>query len=167
MRVLLAALRSSAAPQRGLLRRALLTLILVSVAFSVVGMHQLSLSHSFAVPTATGQHEATADAGSGSSQHDTMAMGVSKPAGQFAEVPVMTPDGSWSEDDACPGCGGHPMGFTACLLALTLLVLFWWLVPPRVRRLPPKPSRRLAAVMAVPARRVPALSMTELSILRT
>lgn len=167
MRVLLAALRSSAAPQPAWLRRALLTLILGSIAFSVVGMHQLSLSHSFAIPTVTGQHEATADAGSGSSQHDTMAMGVSEPAGQFVEMPVMTPAGSWSEDDACPGCGGHSMGFTACLLALTLLVLFWWLVPPRVRRLPPRPVWRLAAVMAVLARRVPALSLTELSILRT
>lgn len=165
MRVPLAALLSSAAPQPAWLR-ALLTLILGSIVFSVVGMHQLSLSHSFAIPTVTGQHEATADAGSGSSQHDSMAMGVSEPAGQFVEVPVM-PAGSWSEDDACPGCGGHSMGFTACLLALTLLVLFWWLVPPRVRCLPPRPVWRLAAVMAVLARRVPALSLTELSILRT
>ncbi len=69
--------------------------------------------------------------------------------------------------DDCPGCGGHSMALGACLLALTLLVLSWWLAPPRVRHLPPRMLWRAATVATLLGRWVPALSLAELSVLRT
>lgn len=66
-----------------------------------------------------------------------------------------------------PGCGGHSMALGACLLALTLLVLSWWLAPPRVRHLPPRMLWRPATVATLLGRWVPARSLAELSVLRT
>ena len=71
--------------------------------------------------------------------------------------------------DACPDCADHQMAFGSCLLALTLLVLSWSLIPPRVRHLPPFLLPRLAPTMVGPAlgRLVPPLSLAELSLRRT
>ena len=75
--------------------------------------------------------------------------------------------GSSVEDD-CAGCGDHVVGPGTCLLALTLLVLFWFLHLPRPRSLPPL-RRRSGSSVASPRRRprIRALSFLELSILRT
>jgi hypothetical protein len=71
--------------------------------------------------------------------------------------------------DACPDCADHQMAFGSCLLALTLLVLSWSLIPPRLRHLPPFLLPRLAPTMIGPAvvRLVPPLSLAELSVRRT
>jgi hypothetical protein len=163
VQALYAILRPVAPPQSG--RRVLLSLILAVVALSVIGMHQLSLSHSFATPEQAGQR--TSAAGPAISVHNTMAVGAIEPTGPLVDASSTPPAGSTDHDDRCPGCGGHPMPFSACLLALTLLVLFWWLAPPRMRHLPPHTAWRPAALRVVVARRVPALTLAELSILRT
>jgi hypothetical protein len=90
---------------------------------------------------------------------------ATREVGQHEGSPVTMPAGTAGDD--CPGCGSHPMAVSACLLALTLLVLFWSLSPPKVRRLPPRAPRRRLTLAAVHVRRVPALSLAELSILRT
>lgn len=165
MRALSAVLRSLLALPSGWLRRTALTLVLGVVAFSVVGMHQLSLSHFFATPP--GVHESAAAAkGSMASQHDTLSMGPGAPVGHPVEVSRTAPAGSPGGHDGCLGCGDHSTAFGACLLALTLLVLFWWLAPPRVRHLHRRALRRPAAVISVLTRRVPALSLSQLAILR-
>jgi len=59
------------------------------------------------------------------------------------------------------------MALGACLLALTLLVLSWWLAPPRVRHLPPRMLWRPATASTLLGRWVPAMLLAELSVLRT
>lgn len=71
-----------------------------------------------------------------------------------------------TQDNGCPACGGHTMALGSCLLALTLLVLSWWFAPPR-SRLALQTLWRPAPVPAMVGRRVPSLSLAELSILRT
>ena len=72
-----------------------------------------------------------------------------------------------AEGDACPGCGQHSMAFSACLLAMTLLVLSWLLTPPQIRNLPPRWRWQSVTVAVLVGRPLPAMSLTELSILRT
>ena len=82
--------------------------------------------------------------------------------------PVAAWGGSGSAGgDGCPGCGQHSMAFSACLLALTLLVLTWLLTPPQVRHLPPRWRWQPATVAVLAGRPLPAMSLTVLSILRT
>ena len=71
--------------------------------------------------------------------------------------------------DDCLTCGDHEMALGSCLLALTLLVLGWLLLPPRLRLVPPFLRPRLAIALVRPnyVRIVPALSLTELSLRRT
>lgn len=61
------------------------------------------------------------------------------------------------------------MAHGACLLAVTLLVLSWWLATPQVRHLHlhPRMLLRPATVATLLGRWVPALSLAELSVLRT
>jgi len=79
----------------------------------------------------------------------------------------MTDRGGSAGDDTCPGCGEHSMALGACLLALSLLVLSWLLPPPRGRLLPPMLRLRVVAAVVLVLRRVPPLTLAELSILRT
>lgn len=83
-----------------------------------------------------------------------------------ATSPIGGPGGAPGEP-GCPGCGEHSMALGACLLALTLLVGSWPLLLPRARLLPPTLRLRLAPTVDLVARRIPALSLAELSILRT
>jgi hypothetical protein len=149
------------------------------VAFSIVGMHQLSFDHELAAPTPPTASTAVAhDAGhqhSGPRDHDKAdhVMGSESPNQvEFAAPHVLTAkhpaDGSsGGHEDGCAGCGSHTMAFGACLLAFTLLVLSWWLAPPRVRLLPLRLLARPVVLIPRVHRRVPALSFAELSILRT
>lgn len=167
----------------GWLHHPLLALALLVVALSVVGMHQLSLGHDFATPSAQSHQRATGhdptQAGSAAPGHNrnvapqsnaethshATSLVVADSRGASATA-ALSSDGTSSHDAGCPGCGQHTMAFSACLLALTLLVLSWLLAPPRVRLLPPMLPVRVVAVAATVARRVPALSLAELSLLR-
>jgi hypothetical protein len=73
-----------------------------------------------------------------------------------AATPISDPDGDPGVD-SCPGCGEHSMALSACLLALTLLVLCWPLLLPRVRLLPPMLRLRLPLAVVLVVRRIPVL----------
>lgn len=143
------------------LHRVFLASALCVVVLGVIGMHQLSLGHDFAASPAAGGH------GLGAAHLE-----VGGPRLTGAGRDVRTPAAAWGASssvgaDACPGCGQHSMAFSACLLALTLLVLTWRLKPPQVRHLPPRWLRGPATVVVLIGRPLAALSLTELSILRT
>ena len=156
------------------LRRGLLAAALCVVVLGVVGMHQLSFGHSLATPPAADSHEHGAThphaVHNQAAEHAT-AGGVQDKqanAGRRISERAATWGGSSSGGgDACPGCGQHSMAFSACLLALTLLVLTWLLTPPQVRHLPPRWRWQPATVAVLAGRPLPAMSLTELSILRT
>lgn len=121
-------------------------------------------------PVAHGQHLATTTAGTADGNAHALAMGVhdQTDVGRTIVAPATTWGGSSSGGaDACPGCGHHSMAFSACLLALTLLVLTWLLTPPQVRHLPPRWLWRPATVAVLIGRPLRALSLAELSVLRT
>jgi hypothetical protein len=178
------------------LRRVLLASALCVVVLGVVGMHQLSLGHDFAAPPAAGgdhhgaAHHAvqpegarqmvgtvlaahgphTAPMSADPTGSLTVAMGGQDQtdSGQKIDAPTATWGGPSSVGgDACPDCGHHSMAFSTCLLAMTLLVLTWLLTPPQVRHLPPRWLWRPATVAVLVGRPLPALSLAELSILRT
>jgi hypothetical protein len=119
-----------------------------------------------AVPSsATGLHQASTNAVVIGSDRVSDVM-----PGSGAVVTVASPIGDPGDvpgDDGCPDCDEHSMALGACLLALTLLVLSWPLLLPRARPLPPMLRLRLAPAVVLVARRIPALSLAELSILRT
>lgn len=160
-------------------RRAAVAVVLGVVALAVVGMHQLSFGHLFVTPAAghaqASSHVHAVNSGAAGTQravtlpaHDAMAAQMSPSAGHhLASAPSL--ETRPTADAGCTDCGGHVMGLGTCLLALTSLVLFWWLRLPRPRQLPP-PLRRwrslVAPALARPSR-IHALSLTELSILRT
>jgi len=148
----------------GGLTRALLATVMGVVVLSVVGMHQLSLGHTFATPPLAGAHQHSDAQPTTAEGHDhpgyALHMG-------YGATSMQNDDPDGSPTDNCPGCAGHGMALGACLLALTLLVLRWWLAPPRVRHLPPQMLWRPATVGTSLGRRVPALSLAELSVLRT
>jgi hypothetical protein len=156
-------------------RQAFFAVSLFVVAFSIVGMHQLSLDHELAAPTPPTASTAAAHQHSGPRDHvgADHVMGSESPSLDqfFAPQVLMALDpadvSSGGHEKGCAGCGGHTMAFGACLLAFTLLVLSWWLAPPTVRLLPPRLLARPSALIPPGHRRVPALSLAELSILRT
>lgn len=156
--------RLRAALGRGaLLRRALFATVLGLIILSIIGMHQLSLGHDFSSPSVARHQRSDAQlTTAGAHDSSRYTPHLSRAA---TGLPDHKPDGS--SNDSCPGCGGHDMALGACLLALTLLVLSWWLVPPRVRQLPPRTLSRPPAVGILRGRWVPALSLAELSVLRT
>lgn len=149
-------------PRRRRLRRLLLTVSLLVVALSIVGMHQLSVGHNVPTgPTASSAHAEPVDhAGSG----EMLPMGAEQAGGHLE---AGTPGGGTGE--VCPDCADHQMAFGSCLLALTLLVLRWLLAPPRPSHVLPFLLPRLAPPLAVPlvGRVVPPLSLAELSVRRT
>lgn len=172
-------------------RHTLVALALGVVALSFVGMHQLSLGHMFVTPSRDHHHAAAAKAPrmahadhamAASAPLPTSSRAMSQPLAPPMSQPVPQPgpqlvghesasyvsSGTGVADDGCTGCAGHVMGLGSCVLALTLLVLFWWLRLPQPRHLPPQ-HRRHPRVVSVVRRelRTRALSLVELSILRT
>lgn len=148
----------------GRLRCTLLPTALGMVVLSVVAMHQLSFGHDFVAPSA-GTHLHLSAHPSMEDEHEFPAEALDMDEATAGIQPDSSSGGSLGDD--CPGCGGHSMVLGACLLTLALLVLSWWLAPPRVRHLPPRMRWRLATVATLLGRRVPALSLAELSVLRT
>jgi hypothetical protein len=145
-------------------RCTLLATAIGMVVLGVVGMHQLSSGHDLVTPS-VGAHQHV-------SAHPSMGVQRTWP-GQPPNVgtiaagiqPHTSSGGSLGED--CPGCGGHSLALGACLLALTLLVLSWCLAPPRVRHLPPRMLWHPGTVLTLLGRWLPALSLAQLSLLRT
>jgi hypothetical protein len=126
-------------------------------------MHQLSVNHAL-VGAAAGSHhdhateqtfrsDLIAEAMIGTVVGETSIGAISA-----AVVPA---------DDHCSDCGSHQTAFLTCLLALTLLVLAWSIAPPGLRVI--APSSRLAQPRPGPqlVRRIPAMSLLELSLRRT
>ncbi len=142
---------------------------MVVVSLSVVGMHQLSVGHEVTTgPTGPYAHaEAPPHSHSDVSGQDRAAPLVERV--DLAAGATTAAGSGGLAGDACPTCEDHQLAFGSCLLALTLLVLSWLLVPPRLRHLPPFLRPRLAAAMVAPmlGRLVPPLSLTELSLRRT
>ena len=159
------------------LRHLLLGLSLVVVMLSIVGMHQLSVGHD----VATGQHSVAAGGQHGAHEHAAASNHLDPAAhshGSDSVVAVAGVDlsaghaasgGAGLAADDCPTCGDHDMALGSCLLALTLLVLSWALLPPRLRQLPPFLRLQLPLALVRPSyvRMVPALSLAELSLRRT
>ena len=119
---------------------------------------------------AHGRHQATtsADPTGGIAHAIAFGVHVQTDGGRQIGTPAATWEGSSTAGgDACPGCGHHSMAFSTCLLAMTLLVLTWLLTPPQVRHLPPRWLRQPATAAVLVGRQLPALTLTELSILRT
>lgn len=147
----------------GRLRGTLLAAAIGMVLLGVVGMHQLSSGHDFVTPSVAHQH---VSAHPSTELHRT---GLGHPANAGTIVagiqPQLSSDGSPGDD--CPGCGGHNLAFGACLLALTLLVLTWWLAPPRMRHVPPRMLSRPGTAVTLLGRQLPALSLAQLCLLRT
>lgn len=137
-------------------RRLLLLVGVLTLALSLLAMHQLTLDHTLAVPPTHAWHQADHQAVDEAGQPHGVAAGLERLA--LAGV---------SDDSCTAGCSADQMSAAACLLALTLLVLCWRLAPPRQRRLPAASlSRASVSSPASPNRRA-ALSLAELSIRRT
>jgi Family of unknown function (DUF6153) len=148
---------------RGSWLRTLLGLAVVLVALSVLGMHQLSLDHTFVAP----------DAGAGARQASTLMGGSdTRMSSQRAVFDLPAPsvghdhESGHGPQPCLTGCDDHPMMVT-CLLALTLLVLALRLRAPALRDLPPFSAARTQVRIPLAGRRPPALTLAELSVRRT
>jgi hypothetical protein len=148
----------------GRLRGTLLATAIGVIVLGVVGMHQLSSGHDFVTPS-VGAHQHISAHPSTDIQHARPDQPPNVGTDAAGIQPQLSSGGS--TDDDCPGCGGHNLAFGACLLALTLLVLTWRLAPPRVRHLLPRMLWRPSTVMTLLGRRLPALSLAQLCLLRT
>lgn len=140
--------------------RLLLIVGVVTIALSVLAMHQLAVNHTLAAPTSSGWREA--DHHHAASQQGEL---HALPAG--ADQPALAD--ALDANGCSAGCStDDDVNVAACLLALTLLVLCWRLAPPRLHPLPAAASlpRPLASALLAPDRRT-ALSLAELSIRRT
>jgi hypothetical protein len=130
-------------------------------------MHQLSFGHLFVTPSDGHSNAASPRAAETLHSHDQMSVDAAPVEGQTTSS-LHNLGAQAVTDDGCTGCGDHVMGLGSCLLALTLLVLSWMLRRPDPRPLPPPQRRRPPAVPAIGRHlRMHALSLTELSILRT
>jgi hypothetical protein len=143
------------------LPRPLLPVVVLLVALSVLGMHQLSVDHMVATPDypsgVTGQVAFESDKSRSS-------VGAEMASAQRSASHLEPTE----SDRSCPGCGGHDAMIMTCLLALTLLVVGWLLIPPRSRWI----TTFLAAWWVVTATvhlgwRRPALTLAELSLRRS
>lgn len=148
----------------GRLRGMLLAAVIGMVVLGVVGMHQLSSGHDLVTPSVGAHQHVSAHP---STELHRTGLGHPLNAGTIVAgiQPQLSQGGSLGDD--CPGCGGHHLAFGACLLALTLLVLSWWLAPPRVRHVPPRMLWRPGTVVTLLGRGLPALSLAQLCLLRT
>ena len=138
--------------------RLLLVVGVVTIALSVLAMHQLAVNHTLAAPASNGWGQGDHHAASQSGVPHVLPAGSDQPAHAMV-----------SDDIGCSaGCGPYDdMSVAACLLALTLLVLCWRLAPPQLHPLSAASrSRQLAPPLAALDRRR-ALSLAELSVLRT
>jgi hypothetical protein len=138
--------------------RLLLVVGVVTIALSVLAMHQLAVNHTFSAPTSSGWRQADHHSASQRGEPHAPLAGSDQPALAVVSDDVSCAAGCSADDD---------VSVAACLLALTLLVLCWRLAPPQLHPLPAGfPSRPLAPALLAPDRRT-ALSLAELSVRRT
>ena len=119
---------------------------------AVLSMHQLSRDHTFVLSAADSAHSV-------SSKQEPLTDAHSGPVGASAH--------GVHASDSCPGeCLNHAAMWAACILALTLLVSKWWLLRPG--RHPQSPGRLWRPIRTRQVqRRIPCLSLVELSLRRT
>jgi hypothetical protein len=140
-----------------------LDLCLITVMLSMLGMHQLSLNHTFATPEWVGHHSRElVTASSGGPQAFTVVASLQR-------ATRIEPRSTYHLDleQQCSRCDRHDAMVATCLLALTLLVVAWNLRPPAGRW--PFPSHTMWArgPVVLPGRWLrPALTLAELSLLR-
>ena len=130
---------------------------IVVVAVALLGLHQLSLNHTAAGPSAR-----SAAAAAQLGHHD-----AGGEVGDHAHLVAPAEEHPWSAVDGCPGCAGHQVMALTCLAVLMVVAIGWALagpvewpglrLRPRLMRLLPRP----------PCRRSPRVNLVELSISRT
>lgn len=158
--------------RNGRVRHLLLGLGVAVVMLGIVGMHQLSVGHNIATGQA-GLHryaETVDQAGTAPHGHDAGPPAAMAHLGFHFEPSARAAAGTGAGvDEGCLTCDDHDLAAGSCLLALTLLVLGWLLLPPQLRLVPPFLRPRLAVTLVRPEylRLVPALTLTELSLRRT
>jgi hypothetical protein len=141
-----------------------LLLGVAAVALSVLILHQFSLNHTAAHPTAANKHLSATSARQ-LDGHDAAAIDDD----HTHLVPLVVDRHQPALDNgACPGCSGHHAMALTCLAALMLLALGWVLRRPaewrgvRLPRTVPDRSRHLSR-----NRRRPAFTLVDLSVSRT
>ena len=152
-------------------RQLLLWAGVVTVALSLLAMHQLSGGHTAAdpmPPTATqpdrlGGHT-TAYVASSDHAHSADHARSQLRAG----ATTLKSESSAPIDDGCPGCAEHQAMALTCLIALTLLAVGWLLAGPvRWPGLVPRPRAQTLSQDRWRRRHPPALRLVELSVSRT
>lgn len=129
--------------------------VVLAVLLGVLAMHQLS--H----PAPTGHLMGTAATAMERQQLDPVAaVGMAQ-----LEASSASPQHDGGAG-GCLSCGDHPVVMALCVLALALLVLGWRLPRPWSRLVPP-PGRRPRPSRPAKVRRLPALTLVELSVSRT
>jgi hypothetical protein len=139
----------------------LLWAAIVVMALSLLALHQLSLNHTVADPSAS---SGSAVAAAARLDHHQLGGGA---LGDHVQLTPASDQHPRSADDGCPGCVGHHVMALTCLAALILVAIGRALTGPiewrGVRLRPP-----LRWTLPEPPRwRPPVLSLVELSISRT
>jgi hypothetical protein len=147
---------------RGSWLRTVLGLGVAVVALSVLGMHQLSLDHTFVAPDAEAGARPLSTLMGGS---DTSMSSQRAVFGLQAPTVGHDHESNHGPQPCLTGCDDHPVLVT-CLLALTLLIVAWRLRAPTLRDLPPFSALRLPVRIPL-AGWPPALTLAELSVRRT
>jgi hypothetical protein len=134
------------------------------IILSILGMHQLSVNHGMVGATAGNHHDHASEQ---TFQRDLPAEAmIETMIGTETMVDAMSAAVALATDH-CSNCSSHQMAFLTCLLALTSLVLAWSIAPPGLWLI--APNSRLAQPRPGPhsVRRIPAMSLVELSLRRT
>jgi hypothetical protein len=145
-------------------RRAVLVPALMVIVLSIVGMHQLSVNHAM-VGAIAGSHHDHASAQTSRSDLSAKAM-IGSVVGSETSIGAMSA-AVMPASDHCSGCSSQQMAFFTCLLALTLLVLAWSIPPPGLRLIAPNSRLVRPRPGSHLGRRIPAMSLVELSLRRT
>jgi hypothetical protein len=145
-------------------RRAVLVPALMVIVLSIVGMHQLSVNHAM-VGAFAGSHHDHASAQPSRSDLSAKAM-IGSVVGSETSIGAMSA-AVMPASDHCSGCSSQQMAFFTCLLALTLLVLAWSIPPPGLRLIAPNSRLVRPRPGSHLGRRIPAMSLVELSLRRT
>jgi hypothetical protein len=133
---------------------------LTMIILSIVGMHQLSVNHAMVGATADSHHDHVPAATFRTDLPAEILIGADAAIGAMSAAVMPT-------TDHCSGCSSHQVAFSSCLLALTLLVLAWSIAPPGSRVIAPISRPAQARPGSHLARRIPAMSLLELSLRRT
>jgi hypothetical protein len=134
------------------------------IILSIVGMHQLSVNHAMVGATAGSHHDHASQQTFRSDVPVDPMLGTV--IGAESAVDAMSAAVALASDH-CSNCGSHQMAFSTCLLALTLLVLAWSMAPPGLRVIAPNSRLALPRPGSHVVRRIPAMSLVELSLRRT